>query len=111
MPDLIDITPARAAALDSASHPLEPLGAGEVRRAVELLRESGKVTPTTRFVSVALREPEKGLVHNPNGGPPPPREAFAVLFDNATNSCYEATVSLADGALLGWSTSRASSRR
>ena len=96
VPDTIQITPARPAAISSAIHPLEPLSAREVRRAVELLRESGKVTPTTRFVSVALREPEKGLVHNPNGDPPPPREAFAVLFDNATNSCYETTVSLTD---------------
>src|SRR3954451_2955608 len=104
VPDTIQITPVRVAALESASasHPLEPLSAGEVRHAVQLLRESGKVTPTTRFVSVALREPEKGLVHNPNGDPPPPREAFAVLFDNATNSCYEATVSLTDGVLLAW---------
>jgi len=101
VPDLIDITPARPAALGSAIHPLEPLSAREVRDAVQLLRDSGKVTPTTRFVSVALREPEKGLVHDPNGDPTPPREAFAVLFDNAANACYEATVSLADGVLLG----------
>src|SRR4051812_39147144 len=81
--DLIQITPASPAALDSACHPLEPLSAREVRYAVKLLRESGKVNPTTRFVSVALREPEKDLVHSPNGDLAPPREAFAVLFDNA----------------------------
>ena len=27
-----------------------------------------------------------------------PREAFVVLFDNATNTCYEATLSLTDGS-------------
>jgi Cu2+-containing amine oxidase len=30
-------------------HPLEPLGEEEVRLAVKILKDSGKVTPTTRF--------------------------------------------------------------
>ena len=81
----------------SASHPLEPLSAGEVRRVVEILNSAGKVTPTTRFVSVSLREPPKQFVHGFDGtgaGPPPPaRQAFAVLFDNASNACHEAVVS------------------
>ncbi|MDG3006129.1 primary-amine oxidase [Paludisphaera mucosa] len=83
-------------------HPLEPLGAEEVRRAVEILRRSGKVTPTTRFVSVALREPAKGSVHGWDGGAKPPREASAVLFDNAANACYEADVALAAGEVSSW---------
>ena len=37
-------------------HPLEPLTAEEVRSAVALLKEAGKVNATTRFVSVALKE-------------------------------------------------------
>ena len=82
-------------------HPLEPLAGEEVRRAVHLLKQSGKVTPTTRFVSVALKEPDKALVHDFTGQPPP-REAFAVLFDNAANACYEATLSLTDERLLAW---------
>jgi primary-amine oxidase len=83
-------------------HPLEPLGPEEVQRAVALLRDAGKVRPTTRFVSVALREPEKEVVRGFTGEAPAPRTAFAVLFDNATNACYEATVSLTDGALVSW---------
>src|SRR5437868_15318146 len=43
-------------------HPLEPLTADEVQLAVSLLRENGKVTPTTRFVSVSLKEPPKEFV-------------------------------------------------
>src|SRR5690606_12109590 len=43
-------------------HPLEPLSADEVQQAVDLLKSAGKVTPTTRFVSVSLREPNKALV-------------------------------------------------
>jgi primary-amine oxidase len=86
---------------DTVAHPLEPLTAAEVREAVRILTAAGRVTPTTRFVSVALREPPKALVHGFDGTSLPPREAFAVLFDNATNSCFEATVSLARREVVG----------
>src|SRR5262245_42782803 len=82
------------------NHPLEPLTAAEVQLAVTILNDSGKVTPTTRFVSVSLREPNKKLVHE--GKRDLPRDAFAVLFDNGTNSCYEATVSLAKRQVDSW---------
>lgn len=83
------------------SHPLEPLTAQEVAHAVAILKEQGKVTPTTRFVSVSLKEPSKELIHAvPDQALP--REAFVVLFDNASNSCYEASLSLTDGQLLAY---------
>jgi primary-amine oxidase len=63
-------------------HPLEPLSPQEVQQAVRLLRSHGKVTPTTRFVSVSLHEPPKDLVHG-WAGQALPRQAFVVLFDNA----------------------------
>jgi primary-amine oxidase len=81
-------------------HPLEPLSPDEVQLAVTILKDSGKVTKTTRFVSVSLREPKKDLVHAGKTGLL--REAFAVLFDNVTNSCHEAVVSLAKQELIGW---------
>ncbi len=81
----------------SINHPLEPLTAAEVQLAVTILKDAGKVTPTTRFVSVSLKEPPK-----PKDGQPWafPRQACAVLFDNGANSCYEAAVSLTDRKLL-----------
>jgi len=81
-------------------HPLEPLSAHEVQQAVALLRGFGKVTPTTRFVSISLKEPRKDLVHAFTGEQTIAREAFAVLFDNATNTCAEAVVSLTTSELL-----------
>ena len=85
-------------------HPLEPLTAAEVQQSVQLLRSLGKVTPTTRFVSVSLKEPDKTRVHRfPDSGLLP-REAFAVLFDNGTNTCHEATLSLSGNELLSWKT-------
>jgi primary-amine oxidase len=83
-------------------HPLEPLTAQEVQFAVTLLKDAGKVTPTTRFVSVSLKEPDKAFVHAFTGAEPIRREAFAVLFDNAANSCCETAVSLTDRTVLSW---------
>ena len=82
------------------SHPLEPLSAAEVQAVVALLKANDKITPTTRFVSVTLHEPDKNLVHEGKSGVP--RGAFAVLFDNATNSCYEAVVSITDKVVRSW---------
>lgn len=96
--ELVSISPVRRQAV----HPLEPLTADEVGHAVEALRKAGKVTPTTRFVSVSLMEPDKSLVHGWGGKAGPPRRAFAVLFDNAENACHEAAVSLTDGSLISW---------
>ena len=84
------------------SHPLEPLTADEVKLAVTLLKENRKVTPTTRFVSVSLHEPSKEAVRGFSKQAPPPREAFAVLFDNGTNACHEAVLSLTDKKLVSW---------
>ena len=75
-------------------HPLEPLSAAETARAVALLAAAGKLTPTTRVVSVMLKEPPKAAVHAGTGWDALPREAAAVLFDNATNSCFEAELNL-----------------
>src|SRR5437870_1661915 len=83
-------------------HPLEPLTSAEVQQAVKILRSAGKVTPTTRFVSISLKEPPKQAVHSLTGTQAPPREAFAVLFDNGSNSAFEATLSLAKNELLAW---------
>ena len=86
----------------SGGHPLEPLSAAEVAAAVAILRREGKVTPTTRFVSVSLHEPPKGLVHAFTGTNPPLRKAFVVLFDNASNACHEAVVSLDGNEVESW---------
>jgi primary-amine oxidase len=82
-------------------HPLEPLTADELQQAVALLRSQGKVTPTTRFVSIMLKEPRKDAVHSPTQVARP-REACAVLFDNATNSCLEAELSLTNSSITSW---------
>ncbi len=83
-------------------HPLEPLTAAEVQQAVSILKQLGRVTSTTRFVSVTLHEPPKDRVHSLKTGDAMDREAFVVLFDNALNSCFEATLSLTKQSLILW---------
>lgn len=83
-------------------HPLTPLTAAELQRAVQILTEQATVTGTTRFVSIALREPPKTTVLAWQPGDAVERLAFAVLFDNQTNRCYEALLSLDDNRLLSW---------
>ena len=83
-------------------HPLEPLSRDEVALAVKVLKDSGKITPTTRFISVSLKEPSKAVVYAFTGKESHPREAAAVLFDNATNACFETDVSLTDQRVIAW---------
>jgi len=82
------------------THPLEPLTADEVQQTIDLLRQAEKVTPTTRFVSMTLVEPDKASVHAHNGAVELPRSAKAILFDNDTNSCFEAVVSLSQARVV-----------
>jgi len=86
----------------SMRHPLEPLSAEEVQKVVQLLRDEGRVRPSTRFISVSLHEPPKGQVHAFDHNQPPPRKAFAILFDNAQNFCYEAVASIDAGTIESW---------
>jgi primary-amine oxidase len=85
-------------------NPLEPLSADEIRRASEILREQRDLGPTVRFVTVALHEPPKPevLQHDRDGGPPPDRAAFVVLYDRGHQQTVEAVVSLSSGMVTSW---------
>ena len=85
-------------------NPFEPLGADEIRRASEILREQRDLGPTVRFVTVALHEPPKQevLEHDRGGGPAPERAAFAVLYDRGHQQTVEAVVSLSSGMVTSW---------
>ena len=87
-----------------ACHPLDPLDAGEITRAVEILRRQRPVTPEARFVSVTLNEPLKDQIAfaGPAGPGAVPREAFIVLSEPRQHATYEAVVSLTSGSVLSW---------
>lgn len=79
------------------SHPLEPLSAAEVERAISLLRTLPEFTPSTRVISVMLKEAPKSLVHAWPDIAPLDREAEAVLHDNALNACFHVEMNLVTG--------------
>jgi primary-amine oxidase len=92
-----------------AGHPLDPLDAGEIRVAVDILRRERLVTPGARFVSVSLNEPAKDQVAFavPVGRSAPPaaavpREAFVVVLEPQQHATYEAVVSLTTGSVCSW---------
>ena len=84
------------------SHPLEPLSAQEVRAAVELLKSASEFTPTTRIISISLREPCKSRVYAPANTPGVDREADAVLFDNAKNTAGQVRLNLTSRSMVTW---------
>jgi primary-amine oxidase len=79
------------------SHPLDPLTAAELERAVAAVCEDGQVPAPVRFATVELAEPAKSeLAAWEGGGPAPARVAFAVVLD-AAGAGFEARVDLSAG--------------
>jgi primary-amine oxidase len=77
--------------LQAAPHPLTPLAADEIAAAARIIRESHRVPDAARFTILTLDEPPKdSVLHNLN----PPRRAFAVLYDGATDHTFEAVANL-----------------
>ena len=83
-------------------HPLEPLTSVEVREAVTLLRAAAEFTPTTRVISVSLREPLKAAVYAWPEVPLRDRRADAVLFDNATNTAANVRLDMSTKRIENW---------
>jgi primary-amine oxidase len=84
-------------------HPLEPLLPTEIQKIVGVIKSSAHVSFTsTRFVSIALKEPPKSEVYNFAESKVLKRKGLVVLFDNATNKCYEAVVDITDGTIELW---------
>ena len=83
-------------------HPLDPLTAHEIERAVAILQAGRSLGEKVRFESIGLNEPPKDLVLSFKKEDAISREAFIVLFDNETGATYEAVVSLSDGDVKSW---------
>jgi len=81
---------------DTITHPLTPLGPGEVEAAVQILTSSQRVPDGSRFVSVSLHEPPKHEVLAWDRTVHLDRQAFAVVYDRAGGQVFEAIVSLTD---------------
>lgn len=83
-------------------HPLAPLTKEEFATAVEVLKASGKATESSRFPSMFLNEPPKQEVLRYKTGDATRREAFAIVYERASNQTAEAIVDLKARKLLSW---------
>lgn len=84
------------------NHPLEPLNKDEIAAVVRILKQQQQLGEADRFVSVALKEPNKDTVLNFNGNEPVEREAFVVILNNTNHATYEAVVSLNKQKVVSW---------
>jgi len=83
-----------AAEAPATKHPLEPLRKEEITTTVEVLKASGKVSDGSRFPIIVLHEPPKDEVLHFTPGSPMRREAFAMVYERANNTTFEAVIDL-----------------
>ncbi|PLR79923.1 tyramine oxidase [Bacillus canaveralius] len=88
--------------LQRVQHPLEPLSAEEILKAVSILKEKKNLTDSARFEQVGLYEPAKEVVLNFKEGDPISREAFIIVLDSKDSQTYEAVISVTDGEVVSW---------
>ena len=81
-------------------HPLEPLTLQEIDGAVKLLKADSLYTPTTRIISIFLKEPAKDAVHSWPNGRTVERRATAILLDNSTGSACAVILNLTNGSVV-----------
>jgi primary-amine oxidase len=76
------------------AHPLDPLGAEEIRRAANALRRDHGVSERWRFASIELREPPKGESIS--------RQAEVVCWNRDDGRVYKARVDLDEDRVSSW---------
>ncbi len=83
-------------------HPLDPLSADEIRRAVAILRRDRGVGPRWRFGWIELAEPHKRAARGRAAGEPGERAADVVCWSRDDGRAYKARVSLSGDRVLSW---------
>ena len=81
------------------SHPLQRLGADEIRRARTVLADHGLVGEHTRFAYLGLEEPPKQAVLAFTAGDPIDRRVRATLLDTGTGAAADVVASITRGAI------------
>jgi primary-amine oxidase len=85
-----------------AEHPLEPLSKDEISAAVAILKSAGKINDGSRFPIIVLNEPPKSEVLAFKPGAFFRREAFAVVYERASNRTFEALVDLRSESVISF---------
>ena len=91
---------AAAIPVAAANHPLDQLSYQEVWRALEILRDAGRLDAETTFSQLTLSEPDKDAVRAWREGDDMPRAAYALVRQG--DDTFEATVDLAAGEVSAW---------
>lgn len=89
-------------AAGQSTHPLDPLTASEIERAVSIFRGVKDFPNSALFSTVQLREPAKESVINFRPGNAYQREAFAIVFDREGNRTYEGVADLRTAKIISW---------
>ncbi len=81
-------------------HPLNPLDTVEIKLVKQILLDEKKIDTTYRFYLINLNEPPKQEILAYKKGDDFRREAFASVYDRASNKTYEAIVDLKTKKIL-----------
>ncbi|MEQ1877003.1 MAG: primary-amine oxidase [Bdellovibrionia bacterium] len=93
--------PTKTSSTSGTAHPLDPLSSAEIESASTIISADKRFVAGSVFPSIALNEPGKNEVLAYNGGAFR-REAFAVVFDRATNRTFEAIADLNKKEVVSW---------
>ena len=102
---LFDGSSSRQAGAQAAAvppHPLDPLSTQEIRTAFRVIEASQQFPAGAFFPIVTLKEPPKSEVNAWVPGDSFRREAFANVYDRATNRLFEAVVNLRTEQLISF---------
>ena len=80
-------------------HPLDPLSAEEISRAVAIVRRDGGLDNTAWVETVATAEPEKSELKNPRSTW---RKAQVCFYERSSGRTFDGTVDLANETLETW---------
>jgi primary-amine oxidase len=83
-------------------HPLEPLTAAEITRAVEIARGDGRLSERARFPVVSLSEPPKAEVLGFAPGGAFERRAELTVLDKSSGTTHVVVVSVTHGRVVSW---------
>ena len=86
----------------NVSHPLEMLTGDEIKRAVEILRASGKIPEGALFAHIVLHEPHKDALARWKPGEPVERQLRVVVVPGPGMDLYEVVVSVTTGEIVDW---------
>ena len=85
-------------------HPLEPTSPDEIRRAVQILREDGRLGENARFSCTLPVEPSKESVRRFSPGDAFERELRLIGYDPEPSESFDARISLSQGKVASFET-------